>query len=86
MLTLPDEYNTLWAIFRPQFSKRIWPLARLLPVLLKTFLPHGPVVRPGDCPHHASADGPILLGDPAGSSLPGSGSAAHPASSLVRQG
>lgn len=94
MLTLPDEYNTLWAIFQPLFSKRIWPVARLLligailapgkrtvtavlrimglsqerhfqnyhrvlsravwsnlalsarllPVLLKTFLPHGPVV------------------------------------------
>lgn len=30
MLTLPDEYNTLWAIFQPFFSKRIWPVARLL--------------------------------------------------------
>ena len=30
MLTLPDEYNTLLATFRPHFSKRLWPLARLL--------------------------------------------------------
>lgn len=94
MLTLPDEYNTLLAVFQAQFSKRLWPLvrtlvigailaprkrtvtailrimglgqelhfqnfhrvlnravwsnlalsARLLPLLLATFLPHGPVV------------------------------------------
>ena len=94
MLTLPDEYNTLCAIFRPLFSKRLWSLAlvllvgarmapgkrtvtavlrimglsqerhfqnyhrvlnravwsnlalsaSLLPVLLNTFLPQGPVV------------------------------------------
>ena len=30
MLTLPDEYNTLFESFRPLFSKRIWPLAFLL--------------------------------------------------------
>jgi len=30
MLTLPDEYNTLCATFRPLFSQRIWPVARLL--------------------------------------------------------
>ena len=30
MLTLPDEYNTLLATFQPHFSKRLWPLARLL--------------------------------------------------------
>jgi len=30
MLTLPDEYNTLFAYYRPLFSKRIWPMALLL--------------------------------------------------------
>jgi hypothetical protein len=94
MLTLLDEYNTLLANFQPCFSKRLWPLVRilligailapgkrtvtavlrimglsqerhfqnfhrvlnravwsnlalsacLLPLLLATFLPHGPVV------------------------------------------
>lgn len=94
MLTLPDEYNTLFTTFQPFFSKRVWPLvlvllvgailapgkrtvtavlrimglsqephfqnyhrvlnravwsnlalsACLLPLLLRTFLPQGPVV------------------------------------------
>jgi hypothetical protein len=94
MLTLPDEYNTQLNTFQPCFTKRLWPLVRilvigailapgkrtvtavlrimglsqerhfqnfhrvlnravwsnlalsacLLPVLLATFLPHGPVV------------------------------------------
>ena len=30
MLTLPDEYNTLFAQLRPFFSKRIWKLAMVL--------------------------------------------------------
>jgi hypothetical protein len=30
MLTLPDEYNTLFGQFRPIFSKRVWPSALLL--------------------------------------------------------
>lgn len=30
MLTLPDEYNTLFNQFRPYFSKRVWPFAMLL--------------------------------------------------------
>jgi hypothetical protein len=30
MLTLPDEYNTLLAGFQSQFSKRLWPLVRIL--------------------------------------------------------
>lgn len=32
MLTLPDEYNTLFQHLRPFFSKRIWPLALCLVV------------------------------------------------------
>lgn len=39
MLTLPDEYNTLFAHFRPFFSKRVWPLALLLLV--------GAILTPG---------------------------------------
>lgn len=39
MLTLPDEYNTLFAHFRPFFSKRVWPLALLLLV--------GAILAPG---------------------------------------
>ncbi len=39
MLTLPDEYNTLFAHFRPFFSKRVWPLASLLLV--------GAILAPG---------------------------------------
>ena len=30
MLTLPDEYNTLFAHFQPFFSKRVWKLALIL--------------------------------------------------------
>jgi len=30
MLTLPDEYNTLFQTFRPLFSKRLWPFAIVL--------------------------------------------------------
>ncbi len=30
MLTLPDEYNTLFSEFRPFFSKRVWKLALVL--------------------------------------------------------
>ncbi|MDF1513649.1 MAG: transposase, partial [Anaerolineae bacterium] len=30
MLTLPEEYNTLIAYFRPIFSKRVWKLAVVL--------------------------------------------------------
>jgi hypothetical protein len=39
MLTLPDEYNTLFAHFRPLFSKRVWPLAQLLGI--------GAILAPG---------------------------------------
>jgi len=39
MLTLPDEYNTLFAYFRPLFSKRVWPLALLLVI--------GAILAPG---------------------------------------
>lgn len=39
MLTLPDEYNTLFAQFRPLFSKRVWPLAMLLGI--------GAILAPG---------------------------------------
>jgi hypothetical protein len=39
MLTLPDEYNTLFTQFRPFFSKRVWPLALLLLV--------GAILAPG---------------------------------------
>ncbi len=39
MLTLPDEYNTLFQHFRPFFSKRVWPLALLLLV--------GAILAPG---------------------------------------
>ena len=39
MLTLPDEYSTLFAHFRPFFSKRVWPLALLLVV--------GAILAPG---------------------------------------
>lgn len=39
MLTLPDEYNTLFAHFRPLFSKRVWPLALLLGI--------GAILAPG---------------------------------------
>ena len=30
MLTLPDEYNTLFTHFQPFFSKRVWKLALIL--------------------------------------------------------
>ena len=30
MLTLPDEYNTLFIQLRPYFSKRVWKLAMVL--------------------------------------------------------
>ena len=30
MLTLPDEYNTLFAQLRPFFSKRVWKLGMVL--------------------------------------------------------
>ena len=30
MLTLPDEYNTLFAHVRPFFSKQVWRLALIL--------------------------------------------------------
>lgn len=39
MLTLPDEYNTLFAQFQPYFSKRIWKLALVLLV--------GAILAPG---------------------------------------
>jgi hypothetical protein len=39
MLTLPDEYNTLFAQLRPYFSKRIWKLAMILLV--------GAILAPG---------------------------------------
>lgn len=39
MLTLPDEYTTLFTHFRPFFSKRVWPLALLLCV--------GAILAPG---------------------------------------
>lgn len=39
MLTLPNEYNTLFNHFRPFFSKRVWPLALLLLV--------GAILAPG---------------------------------------
>jgi hypothetical protein len=39
MLTLPDEYNTLFMHFRPFFSKQVWPLALLLLV--------GAILAPG---------------------------------------
>jgi hypothetical protein len=39
MLTLPDEYNTLFAQYRPLFSKRVWPLAMLLGI--------GAILAPG---------------------------------------
>jgi hypothetical protein len=39
MLTLPDEYNTLFNHVRPFFSKRVWPLAALLLV--------GAILAPG---------------------------------------
>ena len=39
MLTLPDEYNTLFAQIRPFFSKRIWKLAVVLLV--------GAILAPG---------------------------------------
>jgi len=39
MLTLPDEYNTLFQHFRPFFSKRVWPLALVLLV--------GAILAPG---------------------------------------
>jgi len=39
MLTLPDEYNTLFKQFQPFFSKRVWPLALLLLV--------GAILTPG---------------------------------------
>jgi hypothetical protein len=39
MLTLPDEYNTLFEYFRPSFSKRIWPQALLLVI--------GAILTPG---------------------------------------
>jgi hypothetical protein len=39
MLTLPDEYNTLFQHFQPYFSRRVWPLAVLLLV--------GAILAPG---------------------------------------
>ena len=39
MLTLPDEYNTLFNQFRPFFSKRVWKLALILMV--------GAILAPG---------------------------------------
>jgi len=39
MLTLPDEYNTLFTHFRSFFSKRVWPMATLLLV--------GAIIAPG---------------------------------------
>ncbi len=39
MLTLPDEYSTLFACFQPCFSKRVWPRALLLAV--------GAILAPG---------------------------------------
>jgi len=39
MLTLPDEYNTLFNHFRPYFSKRVWKLAVVLIV--------GSILAPG---------------------------------------
>lgn len=39
MLTLPDEYNTLFQHFRPCFSKRVWQLALVLCV--------GAILAPG---------------------------------------
>ena len=39
MLTLPDEYNTLFDQFRPFFSKRVWKLAIVLTV--------GAILAPG---------------------------------------
>ena len=39
MLTLPDEYNTLFNQYQPFFSKRVWPLALLLLV--------GAILAPG---------------------------------------
>ena len=39
MLTLPDEYNTLFNHFRPFFSKRVWSLGLLLAV--------GAILAPG---------------------------------------
>lgn len=39
MLTLPDEYNTLFKQFQPFFSRRVWPLALLLLV--------GAILAPG---------------------------------------
>jgi hypothetical protein len=39
MLTLPDEYNTLLTIFQPCFSKRLWPLVRILVI--------GAILAPG---------------------------------------
>jgi len=39
MLTLPDEYNTLFTHFRPFFSKRVWKLALVLAV--------GAILAPG---------------------------------------
>jgi hypothetical protein len=39
MLTLPDEYNTLFNHFNACFSKRIWPMAKLLLV--------GAILAPG---------------------------------------
>ena len=39
MLTLPDEYNTLFAQMRPFFSKRFWKLAAVMLV--------GAILAPG---------------------------------------
>ena len=39
MLTLPEEYNTLFAQIRPFFSKRVWKLAFILLV--------GAILAPG---------------------------------------
>jgi len=39
MLTLPDEYNTLFKAFQPYFSKRVWQLAVVLIV--------GAILAPG---------------------------------------
>ena len=39
MLTLPDEYNTLFTQLRPYFSKRVWKLAMIMLV--------GAILAPG---------------------------------------
>jgi hypothetical protein len=39
MLTLPDEYNTLFKHYQPYFSKRVWKLAKVLVV--------GAILAPG---------------------------------------